>query len=399
METLESVETVETVETDDSKNSLQKNELTLISQGKVAQTTQEIINNLTDEQKQQALKIKESLDITKPDTIMNFGADSYKILSNSADKILSKANGRDNEAISNLISEMMNRVNEVMPEDIEKAKKRGLFSWGKKQVRKKMVELMVKAKSIEASLTEISGQLVNQRNKLVNSNNVLNQMFDDSKVYFESLNVEIAGGQLKLDELVNDIIPKLKSEYAKSNDPFTQQEIMKLESIRNDLEVHIDGLMRSRDVIVTQSYQIQIIQQGNNELAKKLDKSLSEVMPLWKSQMTMMMMMSETEYALATLDCVNDTTNKLYLSVASQVKETGISIAQRSNQPTLTNETLKKMHQDLIDTLKGVKEAYNEGTQKRLEGMNLMLEEQKRLEEEINKMSKGEESNIYFSAR
>lgn len=376
-----------------------KNEIKVVSQGTVAQTTQEIINNLSEEQKLRALQVKDSLDISRPDTIMNYGSDSYQILSKAADKILTKSNGRDNEEISNLISEMMTRVNEVMPDDIEKAKKRSLFSWGKKQVKKKMTEIMVKAQSVEGSLTQLTGQLVNQRDKLVKSNNVLNEMFYDSKTYFDSLNVEIAGGQLKLDELVNETIPKLKEEYSRTNDPFTQQEIMKLESIRNDLENHIDGLMRSRDVIVTQSYQIQIIQQGNNELAKKLDKSITEVVPMWKSQMSMMMMMSNTENALATVDCVTETTNKLYASVASQVKETGLAIAKRSNEPTLSNETLKKMHQDLIDTLKGVKEVYNEASQKRLEGMNMMLEEQKRLENEISNLSQNGESSIYFSSK
>lgn len=325
------------------------------------------LQRLTPEQLERANQIASRIDIHDPRSLMTYGSDTQRKLEQASDQVLGNATGRDNEEIAQMITTLMQTVNEVMPDDVEKARKGGLFPWARKKVEQRMLNLQVKARSIEGSIATFSGRLRSQNDKLVRNNTILAQQMETLKNYFQDLNVEIAAGEIKLQEIDEKIMPELMEKKSATNDPFVAQELMQIQQARSDLAGHLDSLTRSQQLALLQAGQILVLQQGNSELSKKLDEAVTQVVPLWKSQMTMTLMLLGAENALKTLDVVTDTTNKLITSVSKQVKSTGIEIAKKSKESIIKMETLRDTHRNLMETIQGITEVTKDAEQKRLQ--------------------------------
>lgn len=325
------------------------------------------LQRLTPEQLERANQIASRIDIHDPRSLMTYGTDTQRKLEQASDQVLGNATGRDNEEIAQMITTLMQTVNEVMPDDVEKARKGGLFPWARKKIEQRMLNLQVKARSIEGSIATFSGRLRSQNDKLVRNNTILAQQMETLKNYFQDLNVEIAAGEIKLQEIDEKIMPELMEKKSATNDPFVAQELMQIQQARSDLTGHLDSLTRSQQLALLQAGQILVLQQGNSELSKKLDEAVTQVVPLWKSQMTMTLMLLGAENALKTLDVVTDTTNKLITSVSKQVKSTGIEIAKKSKESIIKMETLRDTHRNLMETIQGITEVTKDAEQKRLQ--------------------------------
>lgn len=325
------------------------------------------LQRLTPEQLERANQIASRIDIHDPRSLMTYGSDTQRKLEQASDQVLGNATGRDNEEIAQMITTLMQTVNEVMPDDVEKARKGGLFPWARKKIEQRMLNLQVKARSIEGSIATFSGRLRSQNDKLIKNNVILKQQMETLKNYFQDLNVEIAAGEIKLQEIDEKIMPELLEKKSATNDPFVAQELMQIQQARSDLASHLDSLTRSQQLALLQAGQILVLQQGNSELSKKLDEAVTQVVPLWKSQMTMTLMLLGAENALKTLDVVTDTTNKLITSVSKQVKSTGIEIAKKSKESIIKMETLRDTHRNLMETIQGITEVTKDAEQKRLQ--------------------------------
>lgn len=330
-------------------------------------STGSALQRLTPEQTEKANVIASHIDIYNPRSLMTYGSETQRKLEQASDQVLGNATGRDNEEIAQMITTLMQTVNEVMPDDVEKARKTGLFPWARKKIEQRMLNLQVKARTIEGSIATFSGRLRSQNDKLVRNNVILSQQMDSLKNYFQDLNVEIAAGEIKLKEIDEKIIPELMDKKSSTNDPFVAQELMQIQQARSDLASHMDSLVRSQQLALLQAGQILVLQQGNSELSKKLDEAVTQVVPLWKSQMTMTLMLLGAENALKTLDVVTDTTNKLITSVSKQVKSTGIEIAKKSKESIIKMETLRDTHRNLMETIQGITEVTKDAEQKRLQ--------------------------------
>lgn len=348
------------------------------------QTSTDILNALTPMQLEKAKNIAQNLNLKDQKAVMNFGYQSQQKLETASDQILKNTNSGDNEEIARMITHLMSSVNEVMPEDIAKARKAGLFPWAKKKAKQRMLALQVKTQTIEGSISQFKGQLLNQRDKLINNNQILSQQYESLRAYAEDLKVEVAAGELKLQEIDNVLIPELERKAVETNDPFVAQEILRLKQTRGDLASHIDGLLRSQQFALIQSGQVMVLQNGNSELAKKLQKATSQIIPVWKSQMTISLMLLGAENALKQLDVVDETTSKLIRGVSGQVKETAVNIAKKSKESSLRMEDLREANANLIETVQGISETINTAEAKRLEAKRELQKNQGKLLEILN---------------
>ena len=348
------------------------------------QTSTDILNALTPMQLEKAKNIAQNLNLKDQKAVMNFGYQSQQKLETASDQILKNTNSGDNEEIARMITHLMSSVNEVMPEDIAKARKAGLFPWAKKKAKQRMLALQVKTQTIEGSISQFKGQLLNQRDKLINNNQILSQQYESLRAYAEDLKVEVAAGELKLQEIDNVLIPELERKAVETNDPFIAQEILRLKQTRGDLASHVDGLLRSQQFALIQSGQVMVLQNGNSELAKKLQKATSQIIPVWKSQMTISLMLLGAENALKQLDVVDETTSKLIRGVSGQVKETAVNIAKKSKESSLRMEDLREANANLIETVQGISETINTAEAKRLEAKRELQKNQGKLLEILN---------------
>lgn len=342
-------------------------ETAVVSPAEQMPTPTAVLNALTPMQLEKAKAIARDLNLQDSKSVMKFGYQSQQKLEAASDQLLRSTNGSDNEEIARMITHLMSSVNEVMPDDIAKARKAGLFPWAKKKAKQRMLAMQVKAQTIEGSISQFKGQLENQHDKLLNNNVILMQQYESLRAYAEDLKVEIAAGELKLQEIDTVLLPELERKAAESNDQFLIQDVMRLKQVRGDLAAHVDGLLRSQQFALIQCNQVLVLQNGNFELAKKLQEATFQIIPIWKSQMTISLMLLGAENALKQLDVVTETTDKLLRGVATQVKETGVSIARKSKESALKMETLRHTHAEVLEAVRGITEVTNTAEAKRRE--------------------------------
>lgn len=342
-------------------------ETAVVSPAEQMPTPTAVLNALTPMQLEKAKAIARDLNLQDSKSVMKFGYQSQQKLEAASDQLLRSTNGSDNEEIARMITHLMSSVNEVMPDDIAKARKAGLFPWAKKKAKQRMLAMQVKAQTIEGSISQFKGQLENQHDKLLNNNVILMQQYESLRAYAEDLKVEVAAGELKLQEIDTVLLPELERKAAKSNDQFLIQDVMRLKQVRGDLAAHVDGLLRSQQFALIQCNQVLVLQNGNFELAKKLQEATFQIIPIWKSQMTISLMLLGAENALKQLDAVTETTDKLLRGVATQVKETGVSIARKSKESALKMETLRHTHAEVLEAVRGITEVTNTAEAKRRE--------------------------------
>lgn len=342
-------------------------ETAVVSPAEQMSTPTAVLNALTPMQLEKAKAIARDLNLQDSKSVMKFGYQSQQKLEAASDQLLRSTNGSDNEEIARMITHLMSSVNEVMPDDIAKARKAGLFPWAKKKAKQRMLAMQVKAQTIEGSISQFKGQLENQHDKLLNNNVILMQQYESLRAYAEDLKVEVAAGELKLQEIDTVLLPELERKAAESNDQFLIQDVMRLKQVRGDLAAHVDGLLRSQQFALIQCNQVLVLQNGNFELAKKLQEATFQIIPIWKSQMTISLMLLGAENALKQLDVVTETTDKLLRGVATQVKETGVSIARKSKESALKMETLRHTHAEVLEAVRGITEVTNTAEAKRRE--------------------------------
>lgn len=342
-------------------------ETAVVSPAEQMPTPTAVLNALTPMQLEKAKAIARDLNLQDSKSVMKFGYQSQQKLEAASDQLLRSTNGSDNEEIARMITHLMSSVNEVMPDDIAKARKAGLFPWAKKKAKQRMLAMQVKAQTIEGSISQFKGQLENQHDKLLNNNVILMQQYESLRAYAEDLKVEVAAGELKLQEIDTVLLPELERKAAESNDQFLIQDVMRLKQVRGDLAAHVDGLLRSQQFALIQCNQVLVLQNGNFELAKKLQEATFQIIPIWKSQMTISLMLLGAENALKQLDVVTETTDKLLRGVATQVKETGVSIAHKSKESALKMETLRHTHAEVLEAVRGITEVTNTAEAKRRE--------------------------------
>lgn len=342
-------------------------------------TPSAVLSALTPMQLEKAKAIARDLNLSDTKSVMKFGYQSQQKLEAASDQLLRSTSGSDNEEIARMITHLMSSVNEVMPEDIAKARKAGLFPWAKKKAKQRMLAMQVKAQTIEGSISQFKGQLENQHDKLLNNNVILAQQYDSLRAYAEDLKVEVAAGELKLQEIDNVLLPELERKANESGDQFVVQDVMRLKHVRGDLASHVDGLLRSQQFALIQCNQVLVLEDGNSELAKKLEEATFQIIPIWKSQMTISLMLLGAENALKQLDVVTETTDKLLRGVSTQVKETGVSIARKSKESALTLETLRHTHAELLETVRGITEVTNSAEAKRREASAELRKNQEQL--------------------
>lgn len=342
-------------------------ETVVVSPTEQMPTPATVLNALTPMQLEKAKAIARELNLQDSKSVMKFGYQSQQKLEAASDQLLRSTNGSDNEEIARMITHLMSSVNEVMPDDIAKARKAGLFPWAKKKAKQRMLAMQVKAQTIEGSISQFKGQLENQHDKLLNNNVILMQQYESLRAYAEDLKVEVAAGELKLQEIDTVLLPELERKASESNDQFLIQDVMRLKQVRGDLAAHVDGLLRSQQFALIQCNQVLVLQNGNFELAKKLQEATFQIIPIWKSQMTISLMLLGAENALKQLDVVTETTDKLLRGVATQVKETGVSIARKSKESALKMETLRHTHAEVLEAVRGITEVTNTAEAKRRE--------------------------------
>ena len=338
----------------------------VVNDQQVTQTEQpeQMIDRLNAEQRADAKKLAQQIDVSDTQSVMTYGAQAQTKLSEFSQGMLSKVQSQDTGAIGDALSGLMFRLNEASPEDLQ-AGDSNFFKRMFGKVRKSIYEIQAKYQKIGAQIDTIAVKLDKEKNNLLNDNRLLEQLYQKNKDYFDALNIFIAAGELKRTELQTKLIPEANQKAQASGSQMDLQTVNDLNQFEERLDKRVYDLKLAREITIQQAPQIRLIQNTNQVLAEKIQASINTAIPLWKNQVAIALTLLRQKEAVTAQRQVSETTNDLLKKNSEMLKISSIETAKENERGVVDIETLQKTQSDLVETLQETLKIQQEGREKR----------------------------------
>ena len=318
-------------------------------------------DNLTPEEQAAVLAFVERIDIHNSETVLKYGNAAQTKISQFSDKILEDVKTKDTGAISDMLTKL---VAELKGFDVDEGKKGGLFGLFKK-AGNNIAQLRAKYDKVEANVAEIIATLQNHQKQLISDCKMLDELYAQNEQYYHELTLYIIAGEIKLKKLREEELPPMLAKAQQTADPADAQAANDFSQLIERFEKRIHDLKLTRMVSVQMGPQIRLMQNNDNVLAERIQSTIANTIPLWKSQMVIAMGMQHAESALNAQKAVTDMTNELLRSNAERLKMGTIETAKEAERGVVDLETIRTANTALIDTLTEVQKIQREGAQKR----------------------------------
>ena len=249
--------------------------------------------------------------------------------------------------------------------DIEEEEK-GFFGFFKK-TGNKIAGMKAKYDKVEVNVEKIAAVLENHQIQLLKDIAILDKMYDLNLSYFKELTMYILAGKRKLRQVQEEVLPALVEKAKRTGLPEDAQAANDMDAMCQGFEKKLHDLELTRMVCIQMGPQIRLVQNNDKIMAEKIQSTLVNTIPLWKSQMVLALGMAHSTQAIEAQRAVSDMTNELLRKNAETLKMGSIQAAKESERGIVDIETLKHTNEQLISTLDEVAHIQEEGRQKRRE--------------------------------
>lgn len=324
-----------------------------------------LVDVLPEENKKKAIQLAGQIDHKNMQSIVLYGSQAQSKLLNFSHTMIDHVQKKDVGEIGEILGELMKKLDQVNPDDLQ-SKKKGFLARMFGRVSNSLQEVLSKYQKTSVQIDRISLKLEHSKNALISDNKLLEQLYEKNKEYFTALNVYIAAGELKLEELKTKTIPALKQQAESSeHNQMAVQEVNDLIQFADRLDKRVHDLLLSRQITIQSAPQIRLIQNTNQALAEKIQSSIVTAIPLWKNQVAIALTLLRQRNAVDTQQKVSDTTNELLLKNAELLKTNTIETVRANERGLVDIDTLKKVQESLISTLEETLTIQEEGRIKR----------------------------------
>ena len=301
------------------------------------------------------------IDITDGTAIMSYGSASQSKISEFASSALEKVQTKDLGEIGDTISSL---VVELKGFDISQEEEKGFFGLFKK-AGNKFQEAKAKYDKVEVNVDKIVKVLENHQITLLKDIALLDELYEQNELNKKELTMYILAGRKKLKVAQEEELPKLLEQAKQSGLAEDAQKANDYSNLINRFEKKLYDLELTRMISVQTSPQIRLIQNNDTIMAEKIQSTLVNTIPLWKSQMIIALGLSHSQEAIKAEEEVNEVTNSLLKKNAEALQQATIKTAEASEAGIVEIETLQTTNQSLIDTLDEVLRIQTEGRAKR----------------------------------
>lgn len=324
---------------------------------------------LSEEEKRTVNAFAGQIDLTNSAMILQYGAGTQKKMADFSESALenvrTKELGEVGELLSGVVRELKN-----FDEEEEKGFL-GIF----KKTSNKIQAMKAKYAKAETNINEICRALESHQVQLLKDVAVLDKMYELNLTYFKELSMYILAGKKKLQEVRAGKLKELIEKAEKSGLAQDAQAARDLDAMCTRFEKKIHDLELTRTISVQTAPQIRLVQSNDTQMAEKIQSTLVNTVPLWKSQMVLALGVEHSTQAAAAQREVTDMTNELLKKNAQRLKMATVETAKETERGIVDIETLKATNEALISTFDEVLQIQQEGRQKRKEA-----------EEEIRRM-------------
>ena len=320
-------------------------------------------DNLTEQEKAAVLAFVDRIDIHNSETVLKYGNAAQMKISQFSDKILEDVKTKDTGAISDMLTDL---VAELKGFDVDEGKRGGFLGLFKK-AGLNLTQLKAKYDKVEENVMEIVTALTGHQKQLISDAAMLDELYKQNEQYYHELTLYIIAGELKLKRLREEELPPLLAKAQETANPADAQAASDFSQLIERFDKRIHDLKLTRMVSVQMGPQIRLMQTNDNVLAERIQSTIANTIPLWKSQMVISMGMQHAEEALKAQQAVTDMTNELLRANAERLKVGTIETAKEAERGVVDLDTIRTANTALIDTLNEVQKIQREGALKRAE--------------------------------
>ncbi len=330
---------------------------------------------LTDEERAMVNTFSESIDVKNSAVIMQYGAGAQKKMADFAQASLDNVKTQDLGEVGNLITQV---VAELKNFDAEEEK--GLFGFFKKSANK--LEMMrVRYDNAEGNIDRIIGALQGHQMALMKDSATLDKMYELNLTYFKELTMYILAGKKKLAAVREGELKDLLAKAQASGRAEDAQAVRDLEAQCDRFEKKLSDLDLTRTIAMQTAPQIRLVQNNAITMVEKIQTTIVNTIPLWKSQMVLALGIANSSEALRAQTAVTNMTNELLRKNAEMLHTSTVEVARESERGIVDIETLKKTNDSLIKTFDEVMQIQADGRKRRAEAEV----EMRRMEEELRR--------------
>lgn len=322
---------------------------------------------LSEAEKQAVDTFASQIDLTNSAVILQYGAGTQKKMADFSEKALENVRTKDLGEVGALLSGVVQELKSFDEED-EKGFL-GIF----KRTSNKISAMKAKYAKAETNINQICKVLENHQVQLLKDIAILDKMYEMNLTYFKELSMYILAGKKKLQEIRSTKLPELLAKAQQSSLPEDAQAARDLDSMCGRFEKKIHDLELTRTISIQTAPQIRLVQGNDTLMVEKIQSTVVNTIPLWKSQMVLALGVEHSAQAAAAQREVTDMTNELLKKNAEKLKVATIETAKESERGIVDIETLKSTNESLISTLDEVLHIQQEGRQKRQEAEKEMI--------------------------
>lgn len=317
---------------------------------------------LSPEERKMVESFASQIDVNNAALIMQYGAGAQKKIADFSETALNNVRTKDLGEVGDLLT---NVVRELRGFDAAEESKgiRGFF----KKNTDKLSAMKAKYDKAEVNVNKIVKAMESHQIQLLKDSAMLDKMYEINKNYLKELTMYILAGKKKLYQLEQEELPKLMERSNRTGDMIDAQAVNDFNAMCNRFEKKLHDLELTRTVSLQMAPQIRLIQNNDIQMAEKIQSTLVNTIPLWKSQMVLSLGIAHSGQAARAQREVTDMTNELLKKNASMLKSASIETAKESERGIVDIETLKMTNESLISTLDEVMKIQQEGREKRQE--------------------------------
>ena len=318
-------------------------------------------NVLSPEEQQMVNDFTEQINLDDSNAILQYGAGTQKKMADFSESALEKVKSKDLVEVGELLSDVV-----VELKGFDANEEKGLFGFFKKG-KNKVEALKARYNKVEANVEDICRVLEGHQVQLMKDIAVLDKMYEANMTYFKELTMYILAGKKRLADIRSGQLAQLVQRAQMSGLPEDAQSAKDLESKCDRFEKKLYDLELTRTISIQTAPQIRMVQGNNTMMVEKIQSTLVNTVPLWKSQMVLALGVAHSNDAVKAQREVSDMTNELLKKNAETLKMATVETARETERGIVDMETLQHTNQTLISTLDEVMQIQQDGRQKRAE--------------------------------
>lgn len=301
----------------------------------------------------------EKIDVENTSQILQYGAGTQKKMADFSDEALKNVRAQDLGEVGELLTEVVGQL-----KDFDAEEEKGFFGFFKKQANK-IENLKNKYDKAETNVEKITDMLQQHQIRLLKDSAMMDKMYEQNLLYFRELSMYILAGKKKLAGIRNGKLLELTEKARISGLPEDAQTAKDLDSKCTRFEKKLHDLELTRMISLQTAPQIRLVQNNDTVMAEKIQTTIVNTIPLWKSQMVLALGIAHSTEAAKAQRQVSDVTNELLRKNAETLHMASVETAKESERGIVDLETLKQTNAELIQTLDDVMRIQKEGRAKR----------------------------------